>query len=99
MLVVAWLLVLVPAAICLWCFAAFILHGGPSLRLFFCAAVPAIAFSILFFIQYWSTRRPPTEPGWDLFYAIVSVVSGAVTMIITLPVFFIFEAWLGRRAD
>lgn len=98
MVLIAWLSVLVPAAVALWSFAAFVLRGGQALRFLFCTAVPAIAVTCLFFVQYWATRTPPAEPGWDIFYAIVCVVSGAATMIVTLPVFFIAEARYSRRA-
>jgi hypothetical protein len=98
MFVLAWLLVLIPAAVALWCFAAFVLNGGQIVRLLFCAGVPAIAVICLFFVQYWMSRTPPAEPGWDIFYALVCLCSGAATMIVTLPVFFIAEARFARRA-
>jgi hypothetical protein len=98
MVFLAWLLVLVPAAVALWCFAAFVLNGPQIVRLFFCAGVPAISVTCLFFVQYWMSRTPPAEPGWDIFYALICLVSGAATMIVTLPVFFVAEARLGRRA-
>jgi hypothetical protein len=96
MFLLAWLAVLIPAAIALWCFAAYVLNGTRPVRLLVATMVPAAAVACLFFVQYWTTRTPPPEPGWDIFYAIVSMVSGAATLIVTLPVVFIAEARFGR---
>ena len=98
MFLIAWLLVLVPAAIALWCIAAFVLHTGQTARLLFSTAVPAMAVTCLFFVQYWTTRTPPPEPGWDIFYGVVCLLSGCATLIVTLPVYFIVERSFGRRA-
>lgn len=99
MFLIAWLLVLLPAAIALWSFAAFVLQIGRSLRLLFATAIPGLAVTCLFFVQYWATRTPPAEPGWDIFYGIVCILSGALTVIVTLPVFLVAEARFGRRAS
>jgi hypothetical protein len=50
----------------------------------------------LFFAQYWATRKPPAEPGWDIFYAVLILVSGAATINITLPAVLIAERVFGR---
>lgn len=96
MLLIAWLLVLVPAAIALWCVAA-LLRAGRTVRLLMSAGIPAVAVAALFFIQYWNTRTPPAEPGWDMFYAIVSIVAGASTTIVTFPVCFLVEKSFDSR--
>lgn len=96
MFMLAWMAVLVPAAVALWCFAAFVLKGARSVRMLFATMVPAAGVACLFFAQYWTTRTPPAEPGWDVFYAVVSVVSGAATIIVTLPAVLIAESRFGR---
>jgi chromate transport protein ChrA len=95
---IAWLLVLVPAAIALWCFAAFVLHAGAAVRVLVATLVPAVAVACLFFAQYWSSRTPPAEPGWDIFFAIFCIISGATTTLVTLPVAWIAERRFGSYA-
>jgi hypothetical protein len=96
MLLLAWIAVLAPAALALWGFAAFVLKGTRSVRLLVGTMIPAAAVVCLFFAQYWATRKPPAEPGWDIFYAVLILVSGAATIIITLPAVLIAERVFGR---
>ncbi len=94
----AWILVLVPAAAILWSLATFALKLPRHVRFLICALVPAAAVAGLFFVQYWMARTPPAEPGWDIFYALASLVGGAATMIVTLPMFAVAERLFGGRA-
>ena len=94
----AWLAVLVPSAIALWCIAAFVLHAEKAVRMCVATLVPALAVICLFFAQYWTARTPPAEPGWDIFFGIFFILSGAATVIVTLPVVYIAESRFGSRA-
>ena len=98
MVFLAWLLVLVPSAFALWCFAAFVLRWRQIARLIAAALVPAVGIAIFLYADYWSTRTPPAEPGWDIFNAIFCVIAGAFTIVATVPTWLLAEHFLGKRA-
>ena len=97
-LVAAWLAVLVPSAVVLWCFEAFVLRRRRMVRLMTTTLVPAIVVTVFFYADYWSTRTPPAEPGWDIFYAFLCFFAGIFTLVVTVPVWFVAEQALGKRA-
>jgi hypothetical protein len=97
-IVLAWLLVLVPSAFASWCFAGFVMHWREHGRLLAATLAPAAAVSCYLYADYWSKRVAPAEPGWDILFALVSIVAGASTLLTTLPVYWLAERTLGGRA-
>ena len=92
----AWLGVLVPATLALWCIAAFAFRARPHARRMVSTAFPAVFTAAFLFIGYCNSRTPPPEPGWDIFYAIASLVAGFFTLLVTIPVVW-FAEWLFAR--
>ena len=98
MVFLAWLLVLVPASFALWCLAAFVFRAGKTARAIAAVVIPAMGVGLFLYADYWSTRTPPAEPGWDIFNALFCLVAGAFTIIATGPVLLLAERFLGKRA-
>lgn len=94
----AWLAVLVPGVFILWCFAAFVLRCSRGVRLVVVTLVPILFVAGFLYIDYWAKRTPPAEPGWDIFFALTSVVAGVVTSLATIPTVWLAEKFLGERA-
>ena len=92
----AWLLV--PAAFASWCVAGFVLLWREHGRLLATVLVPAVAVGFYLYADYWGKRVAPAEPGWDVFFALVCLFTGAFTVMATLPVYWIAERTLGGRA-
>ncbi len=95
----AWFAALALGAFVSWCLAAFGFGLRESGRLIAATLTPGASAGVYLFSEYWVKRVATTEPGWDVIFALMSIIAGTCTLVITLPVYVVAETQLGGRAS
>ena len=78
-------------SICLWAAAAFLLKWREGGRFVAAILMPAVFVAIWMWMPTIMAPGGLDEPGWVIFYFIVSVIIGAVCGLLLLPVWYLAE--------
>jgi len=82
----------------LWAVSAFVFGMRKSARLVLCVGVPALFVTAWMWLPTVVGPAAQDELGWIIFYSVISLLLGACTAGMLLPVWYVAERTLGQRA-
>jgi uncharacterized membrane protein (DUF106 family) len=86
-------------SLCLWAVAAFLLKWRGAGRFVAAILLPVVFVILWMWAPTITTPGGLDEPGWVIFYFIVSVIIGAVCGLLILPVWYLAERHFRARFD